>query len=76
MQTRIEVEECLRSLDVPTDIDVDMLSYTEKDRYRMCLGMIYRELVTVDCSLYDRKTLANIVNYLKSHNVHYELVNW
>ncbi len=76
MQTRIEVEECLRSLGVPTDIDVDMLSYTEKDRYRMCLSVMYRESVTVDCSLYDKQTLSVILKYLKKNNIVYNLVNW
>ncbi len=69
------INECLRALEVPDDIEKEYLSYTEKIRYEMCTKIQGRNTITVDVSVFDRETLKKIIKYLKEKGVNYEVMN-
>ncbi len=70
-----ELKECLKALGVPLDIEFEMLSFTEKKRFRICTDVIRGYSVIVDASMYDRDTLSKIISYLDKKGAKYTVIN-
>jgi hypoxanthine-guanine phosphoribosyltransferase len=70
-----DINECLRALEVPDDMEIEYLSYTEKVRYRICMNIEEKNTVIVDASLFDKETLKKIIKYLKERSANYMVIN-
>jgi hypothetical protein len=69
------LEECLRVLEVPKEIEYEMLSFTEKERYKICIAVERGYEVIVNASMFDKDTLKKLIDYLNEKEVQYEVIN-
>jgi len=69
------LDECLQELDVPQGLDIDMLSYSEKEIYRICVGLVLGKKITVDASVFDDERLMKIINYLRKKGARFDIKN-
>jgi hypothetical protein len=69
------INECLRALEVPDDIEKEYLSRTEKERYEICTKIEGRNTITLDASVFDRETLRKVIKYLNEKGINYEVIN-
>ncbi len=69
------LEECLKMLGVPTEFEYEQLSYSEKERYKICIAVARGYEVIVDASVFDRDTLRKLINYLNEKEVEYTVIN-
>jgi hypothetical protein len=69
------LEECLKMLGVPTEFEYEQLSYSEKERYKICVAVERGYEIIVDASVFDRDTLRKLINYLNEKEVEYTVIN-
>jgi cytidylate kinase len=67
--------ECLDELGLNKDIDYDSMSYSEQERYKICVRLLRAYDIVIDASVFDKETLKKIMNYLNEKGVWYEVVN-
>ncbi len=69
------LDECLEELNVPREFDIDMLSYSEKEIYRICVGLVLGKKIVVDASVFDDERLMKIINYLRRKGARFDIKN-
>ncbi len=67
--------ECLDELGLNKDADYDSMSYSEQERYKICVRLLRAYDIVIDASVFDKETLDKITNYLNEKGVWYEVVN-
>ncbi len=71
----VSLFECAEQLNIDLSLSEEMLSYSERERLKICIKLTKGENITIDASVFDAETLSKIITYLKEKNVKFLVIN-